>query len=352
MLNLPACLPARSKHDIVYNRKVNIFFVVPGLSERYRTGGLLVLQNLAKLFAEIPYTECRFIATHEQHQHDVLSFYEFSKNLKTYNLQPIFIVSWGPLVSQHIKLIRKYAPHARILYYAQSFGWGVKVPPDIPIVCVSNYVAEKWRLTNALPPGRPAKNILAVIPPPLNPVFCFGEGPRDIDILIHTRKQNEYCLKQLVPRLEGSGERPPALRRPGGGAKASIKIIETWIPQNEFAELLKRAKLFLYITAPHTHGRIFKKTFAEGFGLPALEALACGALVGSNLLGGVRDFLKPGQNCIELGTGPAGSMLEKDLAKIFEALQNFRPNRTAAEKIAAQFAQNTIQEKWKAILSL
>lgn len=296
---------------------MKLFFIVPGLSEKYRSGGLIVLQDLAKLFGALPGVECRFVTTHENN--GTLS--PLSPAIAA--VPAFFIVSWGPLVSEHIKLIRSHNPNARIIYYAQSFGWGVKLPPKIPIICVSKYVAEKWR-------AKRTENPITVIPPPLNPIFSFEESLRNIDILVHTRKQNEYCLKKLLPALIES-------------KKYTVEILDRWVPQPEFAALLKRTKLFLYLTAPHTHGRIFKKTFAEGFGLPALEATACGALVGSNLLGGVNDFLTPGENCIELGNGN----LENDVEKIVHALGNFRPHETAAEKTAASYSPAAILKKWR-----
>lgn len=270
----------------------------------------MVLQNLAKLFGTLPGIESEFVTTHE--------------NNETLSLQSpaIFIVSWGPLVSEHIKLIQSHVLDARIIYYAQSYGWGVRVPPGIPIVCVSRYVEAQWK-------KRAPKNPCSVIPPPLNPVFSFEEVPRDIDILVHTRKQNEYCLKKLLPALQA--------------AHYKLHIIDTWVPQPDFAALLRRSKLFLYLTAPHTHGRFFKKTFAEGFGLPALEAAACGALVGSNLLGGVNDFLRPGENCIELGKNG----LNADTAKIAETLKNFRPNNVASRKTAMEYSRESILKKWR-----
>lgn len=306
---------------------MNIFFLVPGLSEKYRSGGLLVTRDLAKLL------NAKFIATHESHS-DALSPESLFKNPTIYlptgqagNLQhtTYFIVTWGPLISEHIKLIRRHIPNARILYYAQSFGWNMKVPPRIPIICVSRYVMSQWAL-------RARENFIAYIPPPLNPIFRYENQKRDIDILVHMRKQNKYCLEQLMPALKKEN--------------LAVEIIHDWIPQNEFAALLNHTKIFLYLTGTHRAG-LFRKLPAEGFGLPALEALACGAIVGSNLLGGVTDFLTPGENCIKLQNGD----LDFDLAQIKNALENFRVDEDAIKKLMIEYQPNNVIERWKKLLS-
>ncbi|MBI4994527.1 hypothetical protein HZC21_02680 [Candidatus Peregrinibacteria bacterium] len=183
---------------------LNIYFFVPGLSEKFRTGGLMVLRDIARIFAlptgrqeKFLGYKTHFVATHEKHP-DALTL----KQISTLNPQPstLFIVSWGPLAQQHIKLIRKNIPDAKIIYYAQSFGWGIKIPPKIPIACVSRFVMSQWALYAP-------ENFITYIPPPLNPVFCLPDAHsqnRDIDILVHTRKQNDYCLNHLLPPLHAT----------------------------------------------------------------------------------------------------------------------------------------------------
>lgn len=291
---------------------------MPGLSERYRSGGLLVIRDVAEILEKYLGYQYQFITTHEINPHAI------SAIPVTPNSHQLFFVTWGPLITTHIKLIRKSISNARIIYYAQSFGWDIKIPPHIPIVCVSRFVMAQWAL-------HATENFCAYIQPPLNPIFTFKNQPRDIDILIHRRKQNKYCLETLLPALQKE--------------KHAINVLNDWIPQKEFAELLNRTKIFLYITAPHKAG-FFRKLPGEGFGLPALEAIACGALVGSNLLGGVTDFLTPGENCIKLDNGD----LNFDLAQIREALEKFTTNEKTAKKTAEDYRQDVIAKKWTSLL--
>mgnify|MGYP001579182421 CR=1 FL=1 len=317
-------------------KSLNCYFFVPGLSERFRTGGLMVLRDVAGIFEKSLGFKTYFVATHEKHPDALTSDKTFETCAPPFtpHPSPLFIVSWGPLVSDHIKLIRKNIPDAKIIYYAQSFGWGIKIPPKIPIACVSRFVMSQWALYAP-------ENFITYIPPPLNPVFCLPAerhglpdpqtGKRDIDILVHTRKQNDYCLKQLLPVLKKQN--------------LKIEIIDEWIPQPEFAKLLQRSKIFLYITELHKAG-FFRRLPGEGFGLPALEALACGAVVGSNLLGGVTDFLTPGENCIKLQNGD----LNFDLAQIENAIKNFRVNEGKTKQIQTHYSSASSLTRWVDLL--
>lgn len=291
------------------------YIVLPGIGEKFRNGGLMVAVEIAQLLS------AKIAVTHEEPAAGTISF---NKALR-YGSGAVFITTWGPLAAKHIKIIRRNAPAARIIHYAQSFGWGIKIPRDIPVICVSRYVMSQWALN-----GEDRR--LAYIPPPLNPCFSFGEGERDIDILAHERKQNDYALKKLIPALKNSNYR--------------LEILRGWMPQENFAQKLKRARIFLYLTGTHRAG-FFRKLPAEGFGMPALEAAVCGPLVGSNLLGGVTDFLSPGENCIKLQTGD----LDFDLRQIRAALDNFsidcvKTTHTKADELQKLYSRQTVKEHW------
>lgn len=301
------------------DKPLTCYFFVPGLSAKYQTGGLMVIRDVADLIAKNTGAECKFVTTHEKHPEALAPGEIFNDNA-------VYFVTWGPLVHDHIKLIRKHVPDARIIYYAQSFGWGIKVPPKIPIICVSRYVMAQWAF-------HAQENFCAYIPPPLHACFKLENRERDIDVLVHKRKQNKYCLEKLLPALQRE--------------KLRIEIINEWIPQEQFAALLNRAKIFLYVTELHKAGW-GRRLPGEGFGLPALEAVACGALVGSNLLGGVTDFLTPDENCIKLQNND----LDFDIEQICKAVEDFQPNERIATNIAAQYAPETVAKKWGTVLNV
>lgn len=305
--------------------KLNCFFFLPGFSEKFRTGGRLVIQDIAQFLADHPAYNVRMVTTHERHPGALTQEEAFSL-AKEREGKSIFIITWGPLVENYIRQLRRYAPQIPILYYAQSFGWPITVPSDIPVVCASRFVMAQWAVKSP-------KNPYHHIPPPLDPVFRVHRGERDIDVLIHKRKQNDYCLNELLPALQKR--------------KLNIYVIEDWISREVFADLLNRTKIFLYITALHKIGW-FRKSLPEGFGLPALEAAVCGALVGSNLLGGVTDFLIPGENCIKLHY----QAISLDVASIEEAIKNFSCNEGAANRLREDYAAPRIMEQWHKVLGI
>lgn len=298
------------------------YIFVPGLSEKYRTGGLLVIQDVGRILTELGYN-VKFVATEEAHPDCAAPSDCFQMASKSFN-SSIFLTTWGPLTKKHIQLIQHNVPSALIAHYAQSFGWGVDILNNVPIVCVSRYVMAQFALHS---PG----HSLFLIPPHLQKSFVPGKANRDIDVLVHTRKQNSYCLDTLLPTLKKT--------------KLKIETITEWIPQENFAALLQRTKIFLYITAPHKAG-LFRKLPGEGFGLPALEAVACGAIVGSNLLGGVSDFLTPGENCISLQT----DSVKSDMQKIEHAIKTFDPHPKNALEIVNLYSHQKAKMRWQEFL--
>jgi hypothetical protein len=245
----------------------------------------------------------------------------------------LFVVTYGPLVLKQIRYLRK-ATSNPILYYAQSFGWpqlrgmlpnSYSIPPEVPIVCNSRYVLAQWNLHA---PG----NKTAYIPPPISPCFRFVEGDRDIDVLLQVRKMSKYCLKQLVPSLLSEG--------------LNVLQIENWITQPELASLLNRTKVFLYVGNFFQRRKWNQYPMGEGLGLPPLEALACGCIVGSNLLGGVNDFLTPEKNAIKVLLNDP----KKDAKNIVNAVQGYRSNALSSQSIASQYSEKRIAAEWHDLL--
>src|SRR2546423_4948021 len=63
-------------------------------------------------------------------------------------------------------------------------------------------------------------------------------------------------------------------------------VIERPRPEQEMAEFYGRCDLFVFSSR------------GEGFGLPALEAMACGCALVTTDSGGVRQFARDGENCV------------------------------------------------------
>ncbi|MEM6611490.1 MAG: glycosyltransferase, partial [Cyanobacteria bacterium P01_C01_bin.72] len=90
-----------------------------------------------------------------------------------------------------------------------------------------------------------------------------------------------------------------------------VEIIDSYVA--DLAALFNRSKIYLYDSAEYwaTAG------VTEGFGLPPLEALACGCHLFSSVNHGLADYLDPGFNCHKI----AGYSLEYDLLRIKQVLQ-------------------------------
>jgi glycosyltransferase involved in cell wall biosynthesis len=81
---------------------------------------------------------------------------------------------------------------------------------------------------------------------------------------------------------------------------------------DDLAELFNRSKVYLYDTAEYWAQ--YKVT--EGFGLPPLEAMACGCQVFSSVNGALADYLDPGFNCQSIGTYSTAYDVERILGAI------------------------------------
>jgi glycosyltransferase involved in cell wall biosynthesis len=104
-------------------------------------------------------------------------------------------------------------------------------------------------------------------------------------------------------------------------------------PEREMAEFYGRCDMFVFSSR------------GEGFGLPALEAMAVGCPLITTDSGGVRQFAVPDQNC--LMTPPADP---RALAAAITALvhdSNLRERlRTAGIATAAEYSQDAVLERF------
>jgi len=86
---------------------------------------------------------------------------------------------------------------------------------------------------------------------------------------------------------------------------------------DDLAGLFNRSKVYLYDTAEYWS----QYSVSEGFGLPPMEAMACGCQVFSSVNGALADYLDPGFNCQTMGNYST----TYDLARIMEAIAHPSP---------------------------
>jgi len=200
--------------------------------------------------------------------------------------QPIFVIHWGPDVQMLIKQLEGQD----VVYTAHSAGWRITIPRHVPIICVSRNTLGYW--------GRYAPNSLIRYVPnvvSLNEPCGDYKSIRDIDVLVQRRKSSKYLLHELLPMLKN---------------RCNTVLLEDWV--DDLHGYFRRSKVYLYDSVEHWAA----KGVTEGFGLPPLEAIACGCCVFSSINDALADFLDPGVNCHKICT----YTIEYDVQQILRAL--------------------------------
>ena len=223
-----------------------------------------------------------------------------------------FIIGWGFDVPQIIARLKGQ----NVIYHAHSSKYGFTIPPEIPIIAVSRNTMGYWG-------EKAANNLIYYLPNRIGDEFCNLNRPRDIDILVQTRKSSKYLLQQLIPALKSNYR---------------VEIIDRYVA--DLAGLFNRSKIYLYDSAEYWA----TNNVTEGFGLPPLEALACGCVVFSSVNHGLADYLDPGFNCHKI----AGYSLEYDLERIDRVLQ--QPNKVDLSWLQ-QYRSESLIPKLKVILT-
>lgn len=204
--------------------------------------------------------------------------------------QGIFVVSWGFDVPKLLKKLKSYP----VIYHAHSTGYGFAVPPSVPIVAVSRHTMGYW--------GQAAHNA---------PIFwlpnCLGDDvtnrhlERDIDVLVQARKSSEYLTRQLIPALQ---------------SQCKVVVVDQFV--DDLMELFNRTKVYLYDSAEYWA----QHRLTEGFGLPPMEAIACGCHVFSSVNHALADYLDPGFNCHKIATYATGY----DVQRIRQVVNQWSPD--------------------------
>ena len=260
-----------------------LYFLLPGTKGKFGGGGLWAELNICTLAKEVCEAE---VVTYRQRESDRPFLDDILANCKTESA--IFVIGWGFDVPKLIPQLRGQ----NVVYHAHSSNYGFSLPPEIPIITVSRNTMGYW--------GQQAANsLIYYLPNQISGEFYNQGRSRDIDIVVQTRKSSEYLLNDLIPALE---------------SRYRVEVINSYV--EDLAGLFNRSKIYLYDSAEYwaTSG------VTEGFGLPPLEAIACGCEVFSSVNHGLSDFLDPGFNCYKI----AGYSLEYDLSRIDRVLKQKR----------------------------
>ncbi|WOD37829.1 glycosyltransferase [Nodosilinea sp. E11] len=279
----------------------HLYFLVPGTGKRYHCGGLFAELKTLKLAQQICSAE---VVTYDQREPDTLFLEDLLRQPNLDN--SMFVISWGFHIPRLVKRLRGYP----VVYHAHSSGYGFNLPGDIPIITVSRNSMGYWGQKR--PTG-----LVFYLPNQISANFTNRQQARDIDVLVQVRKSSDYLLNQLVPALE---------------SRCNLVKLTGFV--DDLSVLFNRSQIFLYDSAEYwALSRV-----SEGFGLPPMEAMACGCQVFTSVNGALADYLDPGFNCHKLGVYAVGY----DCDRILAALQTPTPLAMTAADLLPYRAESLL----------
>lgn len=225
----------------------------------------------------------------------------------------IFFIHWGP----HVPGLLQRLKERNVVYVSYSTGYGFDIPPEVPILAGSLHTQAYW--------GRHASNSpIYHVPCIITDQFRNRDLPRPIDVMVQKRKNSPYVLTELVPRLQ---------------AQCAVTVLDDWV--EDLALTFNQSKVYLYDSTAHWVGH----QLSEGFGLPPLEALACGCSVFSSLNDALSDYLDPSFNCHQLHV----HSLQYDVERITRAVREWTPPNASHDPVA-DYRKPKVQERLGRIL--
>ena len=292
---------------------------MPGTSGKFRCGGLLVELQTARLVAQLGSAE---VVTYRQRESGTPFLADLLRTERSPG-EALWIVSWGFDVPPLLRQL-KGRP---VAYHAHSSGYGFPLPAGVPVLAVSRNTLGYWG-------DRAPRNPLFLVPNALESQWLErGRSSsiqgRPIDVLVQQRKNSAYVLEQLVPELRARGLR--------------VEVQAGWV--DDLVELFNSATVVLYDSADYWRGR----GVSEGFGLPPIEALACGCVVFSSLNHALADSLDPGLVGHQLGAGTLGADVERIMAAIANP-QPWHPSPEALEALLAGCSEPVLLARWQRAL--
>ncbi len=258
-----------------------LYFLLPGTTRQFACGGLFAELKTVEMVQQVCPAE---VVTYRQREPNTPFLEDI---LQAANHQDsIFVLSWGFDVPRLAQRLRSH----NLVYHAHSTHYGFRLAAGIPILAVSRHTMGYW--------GQQAPNgLIYYLPNQISKEFCLQNQVRDIDVLVQTRKTSTYVKTQLIPRLQ---------------LHCRVEVVDRFV--DDLAGLFNRAKVYLYDSAEYWA----MQGVTEGFGLPPLEALACGCQVFSSVNSALADYLDPEFNCYKL----AGYATEYDVQRILQVLAN------------------------------
>jgi glycosyltransferase involved in cell wall biosynthesis len=287
----------------------HLWVCVPGVAgERWRSGGLLIALRAAELLGEhLPTT---VVTTHDEEAgHPTL---EAALDLAAPT--DVFLITWGP----HVTDLLARLEGRRVVYYAQSEGWGLHLDPSVAVLALSRHLMGVW--------GTQAPtNHVAYLPPVLDGA-CIDDGrARDLDVLVLARKSTPHLLDRLAPAL---------------AEQCTVHVQHEFIDRAAVIDLYQRSRTYLYSSSPWSSG------WREGFGMQPLEARACGCAVFTNLHGGLADHEDPDVDAFKIEV----HSLEHDVRRVLAAVRGERVVRADAEAIQRTYAEAAFHDRVSRLL--
>tara|TARA_B100001964_G_scaffold123295_1_gene136685 strand:- start:3182 stop:4231 length:1050 start_codon:yes stop_codon:yes gene_type:complete len=295
-------------------------FLVPGTTGRFLCGGLNVELQTARLVNELCPAQ---VVTYRQRQDDHLFLDDLLKQEDAHG-DVLWVVSWGYDVP---KLLRRLRGRL-VAYHAHSSGYGFDLPPGVPVLAVSRNTLGYWG-------DRAPRNPLFLIPNVIES-FWLDDGARSsqqkrpVDVFIQQRKNSNYVLKKLVPALEKQG--------------LKVVIQSGWL--DCLIDQFNSATVVIYDSSEYWRA----VGVTEGFGLPPIEALACGCIVFSSLNHALADIIDPGLFGHQVGCGS----LSFDVHRIVAAVANpqaWRPDPKRLTSVLEIHSELAFKQSWKRTLS-
>jgi hypothetical protein len=297
--------------------------LVPGTTGKFRCGGLLVELQTAGLVGSLRPTE---VVTYRQREPD----HPFLADVLSQEPSPgaaLWVVSWGFDVPALLRQLRGRP----VAYHAHSSGYGFSLAPGVPVLAVSRNTLAYWG-------EKASRNPLFLVPNALQPKWLERgarpsqaggsglSGRRPIDVLVQRRKTSRYVLDQLVPALRCAG--------------LQVEVQSGWV--DDLVDLFNSATVVLYDSADYWRGR----GVSEGFGLPPIEALACGCVVFSSLNHALADTLDPGVLGHQIGWGTLAADVERITAAARQP-ETWRADPARLEALMRECSEPVLLERWR-----